>query len=293
MKIGYIHLDSGETGVYDDRQWIDRYRFVQGTDIGVVYRMRISHRNPGLEGFVADGPSGKPYLLKERDMLTEHRSGDVVIVEVISPGYDGKMPRVSERLNLSADDPGWAEFERLKRFDPCPKRLTRLSDPLLRFMGYYRGIEWIADALPPELEAVKEQFNLRVEPGFNPDLDERFAAQRRYWLAEAIESAEAQIAVARTAACTVIDVNEGGLALNLPHERKVERINDASIPLIARAIKLQGLQGIVLVDAVRMSKPQGKRYLERLKAELLSRYVRCDVLGFSRSGMVELLVRRG
>lgn len=316
MYTAYIDWKQKEAGIYLDREWIDRFLIREDSRVGKVYRMRIIRPVPGLAGFILEGPGRQEFLLREKDCLQGCKSGQVVLVQVKSDGYDQKLPLVTEQLSLSEKDPLRDLLNKQIHFDPVPALLARLSHPLVRWMSFYPDADWVTDSrdrlkeclglssfqknknlLPPELSYLRsfrsEEIRLREEVDFSVDLSPDFAPERRKWLSRVIENEYAQIVIDRAEAACLIDINQTPATLKIDPANKVTIVNEASIPLLVRAIKLQEIEGIVLVDALRMPKSQGPGYLKMLKDELYRQYVISSVLGFSRAGLVEILVRRG
>lgn len=300
MKTGYIDWNKQEAGVFEDREWIDRHLIDKDSLVGHVYRMRIIRPVPALQGFVLEGPSKEEILLREKDTIRSLKSGDVVLVQIIRDGYDDKMPLASERLSVDKNSEAWAWLQKQKNFDPVPKDLYRGVNPLWTWLNFYPEVEWICNdkqAILGYLQDLptfdRERLKLNEQSGFDIDFDDYFSAERRRWLDRIISNEYTEIVIDRTEAASLIDVNQTAGSMALERDAKIRLVNHSSIPLIVAAIKLQKLEGIVLIDPISMSKKDGPNYLKELKDECYKLYLQAKVLGFTRSGLVELLVRRG
>lgn len=297
---GYIDWQQKEAIVVENGEWIDRFSLDTTTNIGSVYRMRIKKPVPALEGFILEGPNDQDYLLFEKNTRHPRKSGDVVLVEIFRTAYDDKMPMVTEYLSLQTNDPLWDKLEKQVHFDPVPKELARLKNPVISWLKHYPEITWISNNKKDFETLLNEydkdnQISWTYDPSYSFDVDPAIASQREYWLSRTIQNEYAQIVVDKTEAATLIDINQAENSphiLKLPKDAKTKTVNLQSIPLIVKAIKLQQLQGIVLIDAIRMPKTEGPTYLQALKDELYKQYVVAKVLGFSRAGFVEVLVKR-
>lgn len=356
MKILYYDRTLSEAGIYEEGVWQNRFIEDPADIVGGLYRMRIRRPSPSLDGVILDGPGATPILLRNKDMLLPHRSGEVVLVEVIRPGYAGKMPLATERVSFSnalfvlqRGAQGIKVSRRIAEEEKEPLRL-RVAPLLERIKWSALQTEWgikvrtegasaSGEALEASLlmllrqaqEALRavqfdpvpqklggrdllgewiraqgeafcvtnvrgfcERFRLRGEENeaFRLEEDARFAAQRRMWLNRVIENEAAQIVVDSTEAAHVIDVNQGVGLRTLSAAQKTLRVNEAALPLLVRAIALQRLQGIVLIDVLRMDHKAGQNYGRRLEAALSRCGVEARYLGFTHSGLLELTVRR-
>lgn len=297
---GYIDWEKKEAGIFEDRLWKDRYLINEYSLIGGVYRMRIIRPLPGLQGFVLEGPDGEEILLRDKDTLEERKSGQVVLVQIVKDGYEGKMPMASEKLPLKKSDPLWEDLKQQLHFDPVPAKLMNLDRPLLSWMHYYQGIEWLTNDKKAVLAYAEESgrevdwslFHLIEEKDFSVDYHPIISPQRRYWLSREISNDYAEIVVDQAEAACFIDVNQTGRGMHLPAKTKAQVVNEKSIPLLVGAIKLQALQGIVIIDPISMSKKDGSAYIKALKDAIYKAYLPADVLGYTRAGLVEVLVRR-
>lgn len=290
MRIGFVDFKRNEAAIYVDGQWEDRFLFKEESSVGQIMRLRIEKALEGLRGFLLTGENEK-YLLREKDCITAHCAQDVVIVEIIKEGYDGKLALASERFRLCISEEEEEEYQRLLHFDPVPKVLGRSFHPLTKWMAQYRQTPLVTNDRKKLRAFIGEDCDIQEED-LDIDRDTRFAKERRIWLSDDISDGYAQIIIEKTAAAIVIDVNQGVRKLRVPREEQVRRVNDASIPLIVKAMALQQDKGILLIDAIRMSKKDGKKYLENLTREFRQRNLPARVLGFSRSGLVEVLLYR-
>lgn len=356
MKILYYDRTLFEAGIYEEGVWQSRFVVDPADIVGGLYRMRICRPSPSLGGVILDGPGATPILLRSKDMLLSHRSGEVVLVEVIRPGYAGKMPLATERVSFSnplfvlqrgaqgiklsrkideeekeslrmrvaslLEQIKWGVLQkewgikvrtegasasdaaleaslltlscqaqealRAVQFDPVPQKLGGRD-----LLGEWIRAQGEAFCMT-NVRGFCERFQLRGEENeaFRLEEDARFAPQRRLWLNRVIENEAAQIVIDSAEAAHIIDVNQGPGSGALPAVQKNLHVNEAALPLLARAIMLQRLQGIVLIDVLRMDHKKGRNYGRRLEAALNERGVEARCLGFTHTGLLELAIRR-
>lgn len=289
MKRVLLDENQREACLFEDGVWMRRFLFPETAMLGGVYRLRILQYVPALSAYLLQGMpvqspapdtsgvsagSHEEILLRTKDAASKHKPGDVVLVEVFRDGYDGKRPLATEHLSLDAKI---AEALRAQLiFDPVPKKLKTAWDPFSRWLEKN-------EVDPKKSDAVRKTC-LEEDPVAAP--------QRRYWLGRVIENEMAQIVIDSTEAAHIIDVNQTAASLSIVAEKKAKMVNRASIPLIVRALLLQKRQGIVLIDALRMSSADRSQYLNALRQQIRAERLRAKVLGFTRAGLVEVLVRR-
>lgn len=289
MKHVLLDDNQREACLFEDGVWTRRFLFPETAMLGSVYRLRILQYLPALSAYLlqgmpvqslaSDAPgvsagSHEEILLRTKDAASKHKPGEVVLVEVFRDGYDGKRPLATERLSL---DEKTAEALRAQLiFDPVPKKLKTAWDPFLRWLE--------KNEIDPQQPGAVVKTCLEEDPVSAP--------QRRYWLGRVIENDMAQIVIDSTEAAHVIDVNQTAASFSLSPEKKAQMVNRASIPLIVRALLLQKRQGIVLIDALRMSSADRSQYLNALRQQVRAERLPAKVLGFTRAGLVEVLVRR-
>ncbi|QHS22900.1 Rne/Rng family ribonuclease [Virgibacillus sp. MSP4-1] len=102
-----------------------------------------------------------------------------------------------------------------------------------------------------------------------------------------------ELIIERTEALTVIDVNTAKFKGGWTKERTVLGANIEAAREAARQIKLRNLSGMILVDFISMKNKQDEqRVLAEMKKQAKQDSVYCEVLGFTRLGILELTRKR-
>ncbi|MGL5346087.1 MAG: Rne/Rng family ribonuclease [Peptostreptococcaceae bacterium] len=114
------------------------------------------------------------------------------------------------------------------------------------------------------------------------------ALNKKVWL-----KSGGYLIIEKTEALTVIDVNTGKFTGNLKLGETVYQTNLEAASEIARQLKLRDIGGIIIVDFIDMNKSKYKEKLIKLLEEELNKDKRkCEVLGMTRLGLVEIARRR-
>ena len=289
-KIGYVDFEHKEAGIYLGGKWLDRYLF-SSSQVGLIFRTRIKRRIEPLESFLLEGIE-EDFLLRDKDRLEEVKSGQIIIVELVSDSYEKKLPLCSQMFMKQRSREELEELERLKHFDPTPMVLARSFHPLENWIKNYPDVLWLTDH-EEKLKEYTKGLKLSIEEEeLDLDRNELFSKERRRWLASVIESEYASISVEKTLALTAIDVNQGYRSLRGKKLEQINKINKDSIPLIVKALHLQKKKGIVCIDPISMPRKVGKEYLSILEKELKKYPMKYRLLGFTKAGLVELLLFR-
>lgn len=96
----------------------------------------------------------------------------------------------------------------------------------------------------------------------------------------------ASLIIETTSALTSIDINGAGQADPLA-------VNTSAVSEIARQVRLRGLGGLILIDALRMTSGQHRqRIIASLKQSFAADPVAVDILGFTSAGLIEITRKR-
>ncbi|GAA0483444.1 Rne/Rng family ribonuclease [Salinibacillus aidingensis] len=102
-----------------------------------------------------------------------------------------------------------------------------------------------------------------------------------------------ELIIERTEALTVIDVNTAKFKGRWTKERTVLGANLEAAKEAARQIKLRNLSGMIFIDFISMKNKQDEqRVLAEMKKQAKQDSVYCEVLGFTRLGILELTRKR-
>lgn len=125
-------------------------------------------------------------------------------------------------------------------------------------------------------EPLYEKFNIYAQ------LDRAF--QQRIWL-----ESGGYLVWDQTEALTVVDVNTGKYTGTVDLEETVFRTNLEAAAEIARLLRLRDVGGIVIVDFIDMDSEQHRQQVvQQLEATMKSDRTKCQVLGWTRLGLLEL-----
>ncbi len=252
-----------------------------GPRLGDIYAARI--RKIGKEGAFADLGGGHDGFLPAHALKGRNLSeGDLAAAEVRREGVRGKGCRLApcDADIAAADGPGLLEA------GPGPALERILTLPAAAIA---RIVVEGADAFAAVGQGVAPELAPRVE---------RHAAATPLFEAFGIEgdltaAAEPEIAmpdggrliVEETAALTAVDIDSGAAA--------PARANDRAVPLIAQAIGLRGLGGVIMIDpAASNDRQAGFRMAEALGLSFAAAGIDGDVKGVTRAGLVEVVVRK-
>ncbi len=103
----------------------------------------------------------------------------------------------------------------------------------------------------------------------------------------------AYIAIDRTEAMTVIDVNSASFTSSKSHSQLILETNIEAAKEIARQLRLRNIGGIIVVDFITMDREEDrKKVIEELKKALKRDRARTEILGFTRLGLLEMTRKR-
>lgn len=222
------------------------------------------------------GTDTKPYLC---DVPQKMNGGQTIIVRL-------KTPPISPK-------PGRCAFERLATADePTGTIIHKAQEPLDIFLKDYPDDVWITN----DESLFDRHPNAKLQSTLN---SQSFIDQ---WIKPLLtsplplpEGGSALIEVGET--LTAIDINTSS-AVNSgydgflgPDMENLFAFNKRILPTLAKAIELFKLGGIVLIDLPRMNKPEEREFLKKQMRQL-TRSTGIQVLGFTKAGLLELLIPR-
>lgn len=122
---------------------------------------------------------------------------------------------------------------------------------------------------------------------YNLEREVERAQEKRVWL-----PCGGYLVIEPTEALVAIDVNSGKYETD-SFADTVRLVNFEAAAEAARQLRLRNLSGMILLDFIRMKKPEEREeLLTRLKEEVGKDTVRCEVLGYTALGLVEMTRRR-
>jgi len=222
------------------------------------------------------GPNPKPFLC---DLPQKINEGQTLVVRIKTPPM--------------APKPGRCNFERMGEHSETPGMIIyQAPRPLDLFLNKYSADLWITN----------DESLLDLRPGTTLKSNFNSCDFIAQWIEPLVAGplslpggGSAIIEVGET--LTAIDVNTkssetAGLDGFLgPDMENLFAFNQRILPALAKAIGLYKLGGIVLIDLPRVSNVQDREELKR-QMRHLTRGTGTQVLGFTKSGLLELLVPR-
>lgn len=114
------------------------------------------------------------------------------------------------------------------------------------------------------------------------------ALNRKIWLKNG-----GYLIIEKTEALTVIDVNTGKFTGNISREETMLKTNLEACDEIARQLRIRDIGGIIIVDFIDLhSEIHKKDLLKKLKQSLQNDKRKCEVLGITKLGLIEIARRR-
>lgn len=191
----------------------------------------------------------------------------------------------------------WQKIKETAEQHAAPKLLEETSFAAGIILAY-GGPAVRIEANDRRLVAALRQKLRDLAPGWNDEInltasgDEIFAqhdvdGQIRAALSPAISLPKgASLIIETTSALTSIDINGAGQADPLA-------VNTSAVAEIARQVRLRGLGGLILIDALRMTSGQHRqRIIASLKQSFAADPVAVDILGFTSAGLIEITRKR-
>lgn len=123
-------------------------------------------------------------------------------------------------------------------------------------------------------------------------LDDQVRLSLDRWFGNRVEFGGAFLLVDILETLSVIDVNQGAFGLHWKRKEMARRVNLDAVQVIAKVVKLRSIRGILLIDFIRMDRADGKDVLKSLTHAFAKEGQNANVLGFTKAGLVEVLLPR-
>lgn len=230
----------------------------------------------GIDGFI---PAAS---IKGRSLS----DGDLVVAEVRREGGGGKGCRMAP-VDAPID-----EDHALRRLRHGPglalEALTGLDEQSVEVIvveGPDQAVSKVRDSIArerPELTALVERYS-GAKPLFqHAGIEDELASTTE---PEVALPGGGRLIIERAAALTAVDIDSGPSSLG--------QANREAVPLIARACRLRGLAGVILIDpAGSNDHQQGFRLAEALGTQFEALGTEIDIKGVTRTGLVEMVRRK-
>jgi Ribonuclease G/E len=230
------------------------FQFPFRPNLGEIYAGRVTEKIAKLNAFFVDLGSGKSGYLSIKENLT---IGAFVVVEVI------KEPRADKLANLKLLE------------KKCPEKI-KTPELLAAAVLENRILKELAE---------KKQSDILIPDSFPEDVFDEALEQA---LSPCVSfSCGARVHFDKMHACVGIDV-DSGQSLD-----RIENLNAAAVPVIARQIRLANDAGNFIVDFIGSKKEVFmKPLLTQLKTALLKEGIETGPINLSPLGLVEFVRKR-
>ncbi|MDO5718509.1 MAG: ribonuclease E/G [Tissierellia bacterium] len=101
----------------------------------------------------------------------------------------------------------------------------------------------------------------------------------------------AEIVIDELEALTFIDINSSSNKNGMNKITNAKIVNNIVLNEIAKQIMLRNIRGIVFIDFIRMGKKDGLDLISNIKKELDSFGIRYRYIGFTKSGIMEIILK--
>ena len=239
---------------------------------GDIFLGRVLARPPGMNAtFVEIGAKLPGYLPRPGIW----REGEAILVQVTAEARQDKGTVLTDRVEIA---------------DELRQRAARTKPP-----ARLLGLGGLARTLQREKEVrrllVGDAALLPEARALFPDAEMLRDAWRALGAADALDQALSRVVqlenggrliIDETNGATVIDIDAGGM--------RSDDANSAAVAEIARQLRLRGIAGQILIDAIPGDSPASiKGAIERLKHHLALDPTPTDVLGVTKMRLIELV----
>ena len=253
--------------------------------VGDLHRGRIIARVPAMAGaFVALADAEG--FLPDSEGARDRTEGTVLAVRITRAAQGGKGPRLT--ANLTPDE------QALVGVGP-PALLARGPNALERFAALYPDAGIVVDdpaiaaTLPRAVRAVR-----RVTMVRSAFTDSVAAEVESLGCPDVVLPGGGSLSIHPTPALVAIDVDSGGAMRE--RRGKTEQhaaFNRATLPELARQIRLRNLSGAIIVDLAGLQARRRQALAPALTAALAADPLRPRFLGFTALGLAEIVRPRG
>lgn len=225
-----------------------------------------------------------------------------LIVRTAAEG--AKEEEIRSELNLLMDL--WRKIYRKKEKSSAPALIYE-DFPLVKRVGRDFMDKDVEEVLVGERNAYEEiirtlkmfsytgDFKVGFYDGEKP-LFERYGIEKEIWkmLSRVVElKSGGYIAIDRTEALTVIDVNSGRYVGRKEQRDTILRINMEAAVEIARQLRLRDIGGIIIIDFIDMeAKEDREKVIQTLERELKKDRAKTYISQISQLGLVEMTRKR-
>ncbi len=242
-----------------------------------------------------------------RALLEEALAGELIEKEglVFRPGAGTRAmredgPQQLRRLLLTELEGlrrRWQQIRDAAEHHAAPKILEEMSNAvsvILAYGGPAVRIEAndrrLITTLHQKLQTLAPAWGDKIE--LTPSGEEIFA---RHDLEGQIKAALSPVIALPKGASLIIEITSALTSIDINGAGQVDplAVNTSAVSEIARQVRLRGLGGLILIDALRMTSAQHRqRVMASLKQSFAADPVAVDILGFTNAGLIEITRKR-
>lgn len=290
---------------------------------GNIYRGKILKYIKSLRSFVVDIGLDKLALLKTKDIYTDAKISDDVIVELVKDVKGDKLHKVTGKFTITdgylvlVNDirerhrhPNVFKRTLGKQFseefiNDCYEKLLsdfqslKKEEILLPTPKFLKENNRLKDMLLKQETVIHSNMNipgfnnLVYDPNFNP-IYNSIISKGNLELREKTVKFDNGISLVfnDTEALSVIDVNAGGFELNSDKQVMSLEVNLYSCNEIARLISIKNIKKMIVIDFLRMNFREDRYKVEKNLNDALKKYkLRFKSFGFTKMGLFEIIVQ--
>lgn len=291
---------------------------------GNIYRARVDTYIKSMDAYILNIGEYKNAILKRKNIISDFKLGDDILVEVIFVPENEKMIEVTQSYSISDGYIVLLPFtksknSKIKNDLEIPYTLRTRSEELTqdeilnkynKLVEIFKDIQNEKNKLPTPkllrsgkylnnfcldydgeiLSNFKFEFSTIVDKRFNPIYNEEISKSITNITNRKIEIGNASIYIDKLEALTVIDVNSGATNMNLVKEEMSISINLKVIEEIAIQISLRNIKKMLIIDFIRVNKTNKELIIQKLREQLVEYNIKANILGFSRLGLLEIVV---
>lgn len=291
---------------------------------GNIYRARVDSYINSMDAYVLNIGEFKNAILKRRNIVSDFKVGEDIIVEVlfvpnddklieatqyisISDGYivllpfvKSNSPKIKNDLTLpytlrtKAKDLPKKEIlfrynNLLNDFSHLQKEINKLPTPKLLRKGKFLT-NFCLDYDGEIISNYKLKFASIIDAKFNPKYDREISTSIAKIDDRKIEIDKTSIYIDQLEALTVVDVNSGSKFMDRSKEDMSLSTNLSVIEEIVIQISLRNIKKMVLIDFIRVNNRNKEKIIDKLKQKFEEYNIKAKILGFSRLELLEIIV---
>ncbi|NLW53045.1 MAG: hypothetical protein GXY87_06775 [Tissierellia bacterium] len=290
---------------------------------GNIYRGRILKYVKSLRAYIVDIGLEKNALLRTKDIYSDAKISDDVVVELVSEVKGNKLHEVTGKFTITDGYLVFLNDIRSKDGNPnifkrtlaknMPQevldqsyenlleeyQLLKKEEILLPTPKFLRENTRLRDILLKQERPILSNVNIKgldnviFDKEFNPKYNSIIAKGNMELRDRTIRfDNNTSLVFNDTEALTVIDVNAGAFEINTDKEAMSVEVNTYMCDEIARLISIKNIKKMIVIDFLRMNFRDNRYRVEKSMNEALKKYkVKFKIFGFTKMGLFEIIVQ--